>query len=181
MNNRYFLLPLALVISSTPTAALAAKEEVQNTIRIPKPPEGKAQVVWFRKGGIGPIIGCSVKENEQKISSLGAGRYFIMVTEPGTRTYKVASEATDTLVLELKPNETKFASCKIKMGIFVGRPDIDLSTEQEFRKAKSFKMVDADDMGPGEGALRPEQVEAALLAETTPTSATPSATEPATK
>lgn len=44
----------------------------------------------------------------------------------------------------------------------LGRPKIDLSTEQEFRKAKNLKMVDADDMGPGEGALRPEQVAAAL-------------------
>lgn len=166
MKLKSILVALTLSLLSAPTTAFAAKEEVLNTIQLPKPPEGKAQVVWFRKGGIGPIIGCSVKENEQKISSLGAGRYFIMVTEPGAHSYKVASEATDTLVLELKPNETKFASCKIKMGIFVGRPDIDLSTEQEFRKAKSFKMVDADDMGPGEGALRPDQVEAALKSDT---------------
>lgn len=145
-----------------PSVAMAAKEEVLNTIQLPKPPEAKSQVVWFRKGGIGPIVGCSVKENEQKISSLGAGRYFIMLAEPGTHTYKVTSEATDTLVLELKPGETKFASCKIAMGLFIGRPKIDLSTEQEFRKAKNLKMVDADDMGPGEGALRPEQVAAAL-------------------
>lgn len=156
---------LALALPSLPTAALAAKEEVRNTIQLPKPPSGKSQVVWFRKGGVGPIVGCSVKENKEKISSLGTGRYFIMVTEPGPHTFEVASEATDTLTLELKPDETKFASCKIAMGLFIGRPKIDASTEEEFRKVKSLKMVDADDMGPAAGALRPEQVEAALRSE----------------
>ena len=153
---------LALALSAIPTAALAAKEEVRNTIQIPTPPPGKGQIVWFRPGGVGPIVGCSVKENDQKISSLGTGRYFIMVAEPGTHTYAVSSEATDTLVMDIKPDETAFARCKIAMGIFIGRPKIDAATEADFRKVKKLKMVDADDMGPGEGALRPEQVEASL-------------------
>ena len=65
---------LALALPAIPTAALAAKEEVRNTIQIPTPPPGKGQIVWFRPGGVGPIVGCSVKENDQKISSLGTGR-----------------------------------------------------------------------------------------------------------
>ncbi len=164
---------LALALPAIPTAALAAKEEVQNTIQIPTPPAGKSQVVWFRPGGVGPIVGCSIKENDQKVSSLGTGRYFIMVAEPGTHTYSVSSEATDTLVMDLKPDATAFARCKISMGIFIGRPQIDASTEADFRKVKKLKMVDADDMGPGEGALRPEQV-ATALQQAAPTQAAPS-------
>lgn len=176
MKHFRILTLIALAVPSAPTAAFAAKEEVRNTIQLPKPPAGKSQIVWFRTGAIGLIVGCSVKENKQKISSLGAGRYFIMVTEPGTHTYEVSSEATDTLTLELKPDETVFASCKIGMGLFVGRPKIDLSSEDKFRKAKSLKMVDADDMGPAEGALRPEQVEAALTDEAHTKAAPPEVT-----
>lgn len=165
MKHKYIKLAVTLAATAVPGAELAAKEKALNTIALPTPPAGKAQIVWFRKGGLGPIVGCSVKENEQKISSLGAGRYFIMFAEPGTHTFKVSSEATDTLVLELKPGDTKYASCKIAMGLFIGRPKIDQSSEQEFRKAKSLKMVDAEDMGPAEGALRPDQVEAALKGE----------------
>ena len=87
-----------------------------------------------------------------------------MVTEPGRHEFTVKSEAKDVLALEVEPDETQYASCKIKMGIMVGRPDIRPATEAEFRAAKKLKMVDADDMGPGEGALRPEQVAAALAA-----------------
>ncbi len=168
MNRIFFLTGFAVAAATLPTASWAEKAPITNTIELPKPPAGKSQVVWFRKGGLGPIVGCSVKENGQKISSLGTGRYFIMVAEPGTRTYEVSSEATDTLVLELKPDETKFASCKIGMGLFIGRPKIDLSTEEQFRKAAKLKMVDADDMGPAEGALRPEQVAEALKASASP-------------
>lgn len=141
------------------TPAMAADDDAP--IAIPAPPEGMGQIVWFRPGGVGFGMGCSVNENGEKISSLGAGRYFILNTEPGRHEYSVKSEAKDTLALEVEEGETQYAKCKIKMGIMVGRPDIAPSTEAEFRK-KSFKMVDADDMGPGPGAMRPEEVAAAL-------------------
>lgn len=48
------------------------------------------------------------------------------------------------------------------MGIFVGRPDLKVSNEAEFRKHSKLMLVDEDDMGPGEGALRPDQLAEAL-------------------
>lgn len=139
-------------------------------IGIPAPPPGKGQIVFFRSGTImGAAMGCSVHENRVKVASLGAGRYFIMATDPGRHEFMVQSEAKDVLALEVEGDETQFASCKIKMGMMVGRPDIRPSTEAEFRKLKNPKMVDADDMGPGPGALRPEQVQAALANDAAPT------------
>ena len=95
---------------------------------------------------------------------MGAGRYFIQVAEPGRHEFTVKSEAKDVLALQVEADETQYAACKIKMGIMAGRPDISPSTEADFRKHGGLKMVDVDDMGPGEGALRPEQVSAALAA-----------------
>ncbi|MCW3836437.1 DUF2846 domain-containing protein [Sphingomonas canadensis] len=144
-------------------AAAQAKEKAKSEpIAIPAPPPGKGQIVFFRPGGMGFAVGCSVNEKGQKVSSLGAGKYFIMVAEPGRHEFSVKSEAKDVLALEVEADETQYASCKIKMGIMVGRPDIRPATEVEFRGTKNLKMVDVDDMGPGEGALRPEQVAAAL-------------------
>ena len=142
--------------------AMAAPKAPPTPIALPAPPAGKGQIVWFRPGGMGFAVGCSVNEKGQKISSLGAGKYFVMVAEPGRHEFTVQSEAKDVLALEVEDGETQFGSCKIKMGIMVGRPDISPSTEADFRAAKGLKMVDAEDMGPGEGALRPDQVAAAL-------------------
>ncbi|OJW75010.1 MAG: hypothetical protein BGO57_12855 [Sphingomonadales bacterium 63-6] len=152
-------------ISSAPAFAAKAKSEEKADaapIAIPAPPPGKGQIVFFRPGGMGFALGCSVNENGEKISSLGAGRYFILVTEPGTHQYSVKSEAKDTLGLLVESDETQFAKCKIKMGIVAGRPDIQPATEEEFRKQKSLKLVDEDDMGPAPGALRPAEIAAAL-------------------
>jgi hypothetical protein len=155
-------LAMAMALSAT-TPALAA--DGGNTIALPAPPPGKGQIVFFRSGTIiGTAMGCSVNENGQKVSSLGAGKYFIMVADPGRHEFTVHSEAKDVLALEVEPDETQFAACKIKMGIMAGRPDIRPATEAEFRAQKNPKMVDADDMGPGPGALRPDQVAAALSA-----------------
>ena len=127
------------------------------TLVIPAPPAGKGQIVFYRKSTLmGAPVGCTVHENGKKISSLGVGKYFIVLADPGRHLYSVKSEATDQLALEVEPDETQFASCRIKMGIMVGRPDITPSTEAEFRSAKSLRLVDADDMG--EGARRPDEV-----------------------
>lgn len=131
-------------------------------IPIPAPPAHHGQIVFFRPGGMGFALGCSVNENGQKISSLGAGRYFVMLAEPGRHEYTVKTEAKDTLALEVKAGETQYARCNIKMGIIVGRPDLKVSNEAEFRKHSNLKLVNEDDMGPGEGALRPAQLAAAL-------------------
>ncbi len=121
--------------------------------------------MFYRTGTIvGSAMGCAVNENGQKISSLGAGRYFILVTEPGRHEYSVKSEAKDVLALEVEADETQYAMCKIKMGIMVGRPDLRPSTEADFIKSSTDRLVDAEDMGPAPGALRPEEVKAALAA-----------------
>jgi hypothetical protein len=151
----------ALAITSAP---LYAADAPAAPIAIPKPPAGKGQIVFFRPGGMGFAVGCSVNENGQKVSSLGAGRYFIMVAAPGRHEFSAKSEAKDTLALEVEADETQFASCKIKMGIMVGRPDIRPATEADFRKNEKLKLVDADDMGPAPGSLRPDELAAALAA-----------------
>jgi len=161
------LTALALAMLATPAVAkdkdkVKAEAVPTESIVIPTPPSGKGQILFFRPGGTGFAVGCSVNENGQKISSLGAGRYFIMVATPGRHEYTVKSEAKDTLALNVEDGETQYASCKIKMGIMVGRPDIRPSTRDDFLKTKKLKMVDADDMGPGEGALRPDQLAAAV-------------------
>lgn len=162
-------------LSSAPAFAAKSKNEEKEQaapIAIPAPPAGKGQIVFFRPGGMGFALGCSVNENGEKISSLGAGRYFIMVAEPGTHQFSVKSEAKDTLGLLVEPDETQFAKCKIKMGIVVGRPDIQPATEEEFRKQKNLKLVDEEDMGPAPGALRPAELTAALGGEAVPASDT---------
>ena len=150
---------------ATPAIAGDAKEPVT----IPKPPAGKGQIVFYRTGTImGAAMGCSVNEKGQKISSLGAGRYFILVTEPGRHEYMVKSEAKDFLALQVEADETQYAMCKIKMGIMAGRPDLQPSNEADFIKAGTNMLVDAEDMGPGPGALRPDEVKAALAAPVAP-------------
>lgn len=160
MRARHVMIA-ALAACATP--AMAA-ESNNAPVAIPAPPGGKGQIVFFRPGGMGFALGCSVNENGQKVSSLGAGTYFVMVTNPGKHEFAVKSEATDKLTLEIEPDETQFAKCRIKMGIMVGRPDLAPATEDEFRKMKRPKLVDAEDMGPGPGALRPDELAAALAA-----------------
>jgi hypothetical protein len=62
-------------------------------------------------------MGCTVKEGETKVSSLGNGKYVVVVAEPGTHEYLVRSEAKDALTLLVEADETQFVRCHIKMGI----------------------------------------------------------------
>ncbi|MBC2664977.1 hypothetical protein H7F51_05575 [Novosphingobium flavum] len=180
-TNRNRLARAVLAASLALGAAAPAFAADKAPVVIPPPPAGKGQIVFYRTGTImGAAMGCAVNEKGQKISSLGSGRYFILVTEPGRHEYMVKSEAKDFLALEVEPDETQYALCKIKMGIMAGRPDLAPSTEEAFKASHTDRLVDADDMGPGPGALRPDEVKAALAAQpAAPAAVVPAAAEPA--
>lgn len=100
---------------------------------VPAPPKGKGQVVFFRKGGfVGSAISCAVHENGAKLTRLPPGKYHVHVAEPGIHEYSVRSEATDTLRLEVEPDETYFAQCTITMGIMAGRPNLSPTDQATF-------------------------------------------------
>ena len=131
---------------------------------VPAPPEGYGQVVFFRSGGFsGMAMGCTVNqgtsEDTTKITSLGSGRYAIVVAEPGTQEYWVKNEKKDGLTLLVEEGETQYVDCRIKMGILSGRPDIKPTDAATFaEKSDKLKLVDDDDMG--EGTLRAADLEA---------------------
>lgn len=140
--------PMIASFAATPVYAQDAEEPA---FEIPAPPEGKGQILFYRTGGLqGKALGCAVfdVEGEEKLSSLGGGRYFILESDPGERGFKVKSlETKDTLTLEVEEEETQFVRCKIKMGFLSGRANIAPSSEKEFRKRyKNPKLVDEDDM-----------------------------------
>lgn len=146
---------VALAVAAAPVtmvaSAPAALAQDEGTFAIPTPPEGKGQVIFYRTGGIsGAALGCAVFDvgAEDKLSSLGAGKYFVLVSDPGPRSFTVKSlETKDAMTLEIEEGETQFVRCKIKSGFMSGRADIAPSNESEFRsKYKTAKLVDADDM-----------------------------------
>lgn len=140
--------PAAMTVAAT---AAQAEGEAEGEFKIPTPPAGKGQVIFYRTGGLsGAALGCAVFDvgAEDKLSSLGAGKYFVLVSDPGPRSFTVKSlETKDALTLEIEEGETQFVRCKIKTGFMSGRADIGPSTESEFRtKHKDPKLVDAEDM-----------------------------------
>ena len=157
---RFSILAAAALAATLAVPAGAADTPPGSAITIPEPPAGKGQIVFFRPSGMGMAMGCTVKEGETKISSVGNGKYVIVVAEPGSHEYAVRSEAKDALTLLVESDETQFVRCHIKMGIMAGRPDIAPSTPAEFADASAkLKLVDDDDMG--EGALRSTDLAAA--------------------
>lgn len=124
---------------------------------IPAPPAGKGQIVFYRSSAMGFAVGCTVNQgtsdNKTKITSVGSGRYAIVVAEPGKQDYWAKSEKKDALTVLVEEGETQYVECRIKMGFMVGRPDLSPSSAEEFvEKGAKLKLVDDDDMG--EGALR---------------------------
>lgn len=139
----------AVFVATAPAAVAMQADE--GGFQLPTPPEGMGQVVFYRTGGLsGAALGCAIFDNgnPDKLSSLGGGRYFVLNSQPGERSFKVNSlETDDQLTLEVEEGETQFVRCRIKAGFLSGRANIAPSSEREFRdKYKDPKLVDADDM-----------------------------------
>jgi len=145
MTKSKFL--IALSLAAVPLGSAAVAGPPATPIAIPAPPTGKGQVVFFRNSAMGLAISCAVNEGGTKVSSLPPGQYFVLVADPGKHSYTVSSEAKDVLTLEVEPDETQFAICKIKMGIIAGRPTLTPATEAIFRE-HGYKLVKDEKIGP---------------------------------
>ncbi len=164
---KQFFLSASLAIATATSAglapaAIAAETAEEAATVIPAPPPGKGQIVFYRTGGIGGMaMGCAVHENGEKISSLGAGKYFMTVLDPGEYKFMTKSETKKYLKLTVAADETVYSRCKIKMGFMMGRPKLGEASKEDFDKRK-LKMVDDDDMGPRARRLDTEGVSEVL-------------------
>jgi len=146
-RNRVFFAAVALVAIAAPAVAESGRPA---PAELRAPPEGKGQIIFWRSGTMmGGAMGCGVNIGKERISALGAGKYFILNIEPGAHEFNAKSEAKDVLNLEVDAGERYVVKCTIRMGIMAGRPNLAPSTIEEFNAKKpDLKYVDSDDIGP---------------------------------
>ena len=138
----------ALAAAAASAPAIAGDKPVRAPVAVPAPPAGQGQVVFYRPGAfVGSAIRCTVREDGRMIGRTGNGRYFVVTAAPGKHSYTTKTEATDTLNVEVEPDETTYVRCKIGMGVMAGRPNLSPSTAEEFAQASAkLKLQDAQDM-----------------------------------
>lgn len=141
---------MAVAIATITIPTVAMSEPGRGAlVTIPAPTDGNGQVIFWRSGTmVGMGMGCGVNIGKERISALGAGRYFVLNTAPGAYEFNAKSEAKDTLNLEVDAGEVYVVKCSIRMGLVGGRPNLAPSTIEEFNAKKSdLKYVDSDDIG----------------------------------
>lgn len=127
--------PAAVATPPAPASTLAILNEIA------PPPEGKANIVFYRPAKyVGMALRFSVRDGDTGIGKLQNGSYFVHVAEPGAREYNIASEARDTLRLEVEAGETYYVVQSISMGLVVGRPNLTPSDDAAFQ-AKKLKVT----------------------------------------
>ncbi|WP_439534511.1 DUF2846 domain-containing protein [Polymorphobacter sp.] len=142
---------LACLMMTAPLSAVQAADKGNPVpATLPAPPDGQGQIVFWRSGTVvGGAMGCGVNIGTERISALGAGKYFVLNLAPGAYEFNAKSEAKDVLNLEVDPGETSYVKCTIRMGVMSGRPNLSPSSAEEFgTKRDSLKYVDSDDIGP---------------------------------
>lgn len=126
--------------AATPEAAATAEPQATapaTTGRVPAPPEGKGQIVFFRPSRLaGAALSFSVHEGDAGVGKLGNGSYFVLAADPGPHAYSIQSEAKDTLNVEVEPGETLYVQQTIGVGIMMGRPHLTPSDAATFERLK---------------------------------------------
>jgi hypothetical protein len=129
--KKTILLSLSALMLS-PAAAVAGGKPAAAPVALPTPKPGMGQIVFFRPGGMGAAIKCTVREDGKMIGRVSGNRYFVVNAAPGVHKFTAKSEATDEVTVQVEPDETGFVKCKIAMGLMVGRPNLSPATEQDF-------------------------------------------------
>lgn len=165
MKKSMFMIGLAaMALQASPALAVDEKTEAAAAAAtLPKPAPGKGQVVFFRPSSMGFAIKCTVREEGAMVGRVGANRYYAIEVDPGVHNFTAKTEKTDTVAVQVEPDETSYVKCGISMGIMVGRPNLSPSTEQEFLKsAAKMKPMEAEKI-----AKEIEKDRAELAAKTT--------------
>jgi hypothetical protein len=134
-----FVFGLAALFFATAAAADPASPNsgpaAATSSKLGAPPSGKAQVVFFRPSSLmGAVYWAKVRENGTEVGKLSNGNYFVLVAAPGQHTYTASLEATDTIKLELDPDETYFVEARMTMGVAIYRVNLAPSDEARFEK-----------------------------------------------
>lgn len=132
------------VIEAEATATVAAEPAAETPAAsgpVAAPPAGKAQVVFYRPSSLlGAALSFTIHDGGAPVTKLGLGRYYVHVVEPGAHTFEVKSEATDTLDLEVDPDETYYVKQTMGMGALLYRPNLTPATQADFEAlAKKLK------------------------------------------
>jgi hypothetical protein len=142
---RNLILALAAATAFTATPAVAGDKSLAT---IAAPAAGTGQIVVFRPSKfVGSAIRCTVREDGKMVGRAGNGKYFVIPAAPGAHRLTTKTEATDTLNVEVEPDETTYVKCSIGMGVMAGRPNLSPASAEDFAKvAHKIKGVDAEDM-----------------------------------
>jgi len=151
----------SLALSSSAAFAAGDKEAAAVAVALPKPAAGKGQVVFYRPSSMGFAIKCTVRENGAMVGRVGAKRYYAIEVEPGTHNFTAKTEKTDTVAVQVEPDETSYVKCGISMGVMVGRPNLSPGTEEDFNKsAAKLKPMEADKIAAEIAEDRADQAKA---------------------
>lgn len=153
MRKLIVLAAAATVLSGLAVPAVAGnpKDSTETSAKVavvPPPAPGMGQIVFFRPGKfVGSAIRCTVREYGKMVGRAGNGKYFVLPATPGPHRFTTKTEATDTLNVEVEPDETTFVKCSIGMGVMAGRPNLSPATAEDFGKAAhKIKLVDTQEM-----------------------------------
>lgn len=161
-------LPIIMAVLALGAASpvLAGEKPAAAPIAVPAPPAGQGQVVFYRPSAfVGSAIRCTVREDGKMIGRANNGRYFVVPAAPGKHSFTTKTEATDTLNVEVEPDETTYVKCKIGMGVWAGRPNLSPGSAEEFASSShKLKLADAAELAKAIADDEAEQAKKAAKA-----------------
>lgn len=145
MKLRHLIILAASALAFPAVANAAAADPAKAPAVIAAPAPGTGQVVFFRPSKyVGWAIRCTVREDGKMVGRVGNGDYFVLPATPGAHRFTTKTESTDTLNVEVEPDETTYVKCAIGMGVMAGRPNLSPATAADFGEvAHKIKAVDA--------------------------------------
>jgi hypothetical protein len=118
----------------------ATYDPTEDAAPVGAPPEGKAQVVFFRPSYfMGSALTFTVHEGEAEIGGLSAGRYFVHVAAPGA--HEFATGRGRTIRIEMEPNRTYYVRVTFIPGAIVGHGDFLRSDRAAFDVSRTTLRV----------------------------------------
>ena len=109
-----------------------------------EPKKDEAVVYFYRPSKmVGKAISFTINENEELITKMPNGGYYRHTTSGGYKDFTPDSKTDKKISMKLENGKTYFVRGEIKMGVWVGQPNIEVvDNEQGLSEIKECKLIE---------------------------------------
>ena len=121
-------------VTTKPASVAAPAVSPIDTAGVNNTPQPGKIIIYRGSSIVGSALACPIRYKGQEIVELARGKFAEWSVPPGRY---ILTNHTSSVEVAVDPGETRYVRCMIKMGMLLGRADLQIADEESFNEHRN--------------------------------------------